>query len=84
MARGFYKGSSNNTGPRIRRGSRRNSFQYAKSKRNRRSYLAKDRAANCHPPIVDGSDSDRSDSDSDDDYDENKPTISDSSRRHAI
>lgn len=43
-----------------------------------------DRAANCHPPIVDGSDSDRSDSDTDDDYDENKPTISDSLRRHAI
>ena len=31
-----------------------------------------DRAANCHPPIVDGSDSDRSDSDTDDDYDENE------------
>ena len=41
-----------------------------------------DRAANYHPPIVDGSDSDRSDSESDDDYDENKPTISDSLSSH--
>ena len=36
-----------------------------------------DRAANCHPPIVDGSDSDRSDSDSDDDY-EKRPSRSNS------
>ncbi len=43
-----------------------------------------DRAAkaNSHPPIVDGSDSDRSDSDSD--SDEYIPSISDSVRRTAI
>ena len=52
--------------------------------RNESINASHDRAANCHPSIVDGSDSDRSDSDSDDDYDENKPTISDSLRRHAI